>query len=164
MTTPDKFKQVLRDWSATFMRRSMRDFVQFRKNSGLSMTQMNTLFHLYHGSKCGVSDVGELLGVTNAAASQLVDKLVQNGLIERSEDPLDRRMKQLKLTIKGQEIIQESIEVRRRWMEQLTDELTQDEQESIITALTILTYAAENLDLGIYQSESEKKDVIRVTN
>jgi DNA-binding MarR family transcriptional regulator len=142
----------------------MRDFVQFRKNSGLSMTQMNTLFHLYHGSKCGVSDVGELLGVTNAAASQLVDKLVQNGLIERSEDPLDRRVKQLKLTTKGQEIVQESIEVRRRWMEQLTDELTQDEQESIITALTILTYAAENLDLGIYQSESEKKDVIRVTN
>ena len=107
---------------------------------------------------------GELLGVTNAAASQLVDRLVQNGLIERSEDPLDRRVKQLKLTTKGKEIIQESIEVRRRWMEQLTDELTQDEQESIITALTILTYAAENLDHGIYQSESEKKDVIRVTN
>jgi DNA-binding MarR family transcriptional regulator len=93
-----------------------------------------------------VSDVGELLGVTNAAASQMVDRLVQYEMIERSEDPVDRRVKQLKLTEKGRGIVQESIEARRRWMEKLTNALTHDEQISIITALTILTNAAHDLE------------------
>ena len=151
MTIPDKFTLVLRDWSETFMRRSMRDFVQFSKDSGLTLPQMSTLFHLHHGSTCGVSDVGELLGVTNAAASQMVDRLVQYELIERTEDPVDRRMKQLKLTFKGRAIVQESIEARKRWMAKLTTAITPDEQVSIITALTILTNAAHDLEPSINQ-------------
>jgi DNA-binding MarR family transcriptional regulator len=129
----------------------MRDFVQFSKDSGLTLPQMSTLFHLHHGSSCGVSDVGELLGVTNAAASQMVDRLVQYELIERTEDPVDRRMKQLKLTFKGRAIVQESIEARKRWMAKLTTAITPDEQVSIITALTILTNAAHDLEPSINQ-------------
>ena len=151
MTIPEKFTLVLHDWSETFMRRSMRDFVQFSKDSGLTLPQMSALFHLHHGSSCGVSDIGELLGVTNAAASQMVDRLVQYELIERSEDPVDRRVKQLRLTEKGRDVVQESIEARRRWMEKLTNALTHDEQESIITGLTILTNAAHDLDPAMDQ-------------
>lgn len=157
MTIPDKFTLVLRDWSETFMRRSMRDFVQFSKDSGLTLPQMSTLFHLHHGSSCGVSDVGELLGVTNAAASQMVDRLVQYDLIERSEDPIDRRMKQLKLTNKGRAIVQESIEARKRWMAKLTNAITPDEQVSIIIALTILTNAAHDLEPEINQVGNSEK-------
>jgi DNA-binding MarR family transcriptional regulator len=91
-------------------------------------------------------DWSEMLGVTNAAASQMVDRLVQYEMIERSEDPVDRRVKQLKLTEKGRGIVQESIEARRRWMEKLTNALTHDDQISIITALTILTNAAHDLE------------------
>ncbi|MES0361440.1 MAG: MarR family winged helix-turn-helix transcriptional regulator [Anaerolineales bacterium] len=157
MTIPDKFTLVLRDWSETFMRRSMRDFVQFSKDSGLTLPQMSTLFHLHHGSSCGVSDVGELLGVTNAAASQMVDRLVQYELIERTEDPVDRRMKQLKLTNKGRAIVQDSIEARKRWMAKLTNAITPDEQISIITALTILTNAAHDLEPEINQVGNSEK-------
>ncbi len=146
MTKSDEFTSVLRDWSEAFMRRSMHDLFQFSKDSGLSIAQMNTLFHLHHGSKCGVSDIGELLGVTNAAASQMIERLVQNGLIERSEDPIDRRVKQLRLTEKGQSIVLEGIEVRRRWLEELTDALSAEEQHSIISALMILTDAARRLE------------------
>lgn len=165
MTRSDEFSLVLRDWSETFMRRSMHDFVQFSKESGLSMAQMNTLFHLHHCSKCGVSEVGELLGVTNAAASQMIDRLVQNGLIKRTEDPNDRRAKQLRLTENGRSIVRESIEVRRRWMEKLTDALSVEEQRSIIAALTNLTDAARNLEpadnLGLenIQNKAHKESI-----
>ena len=161
MTRSDEFTLVLRDWSETFMRRSMHDFIQFSKDSGLSMAQISALFHLHHGSKCGVSEIGELLGVTNAAASQMIDRLVQNGLIERTEDPVDRRAKQLRLTESGRSIVRESIEVRRRWMEKLTDALTIEEQSSIINALTILTNAALDHDPGNNQIEKvEKFDIL----
>ena len=146
MTKSEEFSLVMHNWSETFMRRSMHDFIRFSKDSGLSMPQMSTLFHLHHGNRCGVSNIGELLGVTNAGASQLVDRLVQNGLVERTEDPDDRRAKQLKLTEKGENLVLESIEVRRQWMENLTDALSVEEQDAIIEALTILTIAARELE------------------
>jgi len=128
------------------MRRSMRDFIQSSKDSGLSVTQLSTLFRLHHKGFCGVSEVGDHLGITHAAASQMVERLVQLRLLERAEDPRDRRVKHLTLTVKGQELVQESIQARRRWMEELTNALTPQEHGLIIDALTILTAAARQLE------------------
>lgn len=162
MTISEDFSKVLHDWSETFMRRSMHEFIQFSKDSGLSMPQIRTLFHLHHESKCGVSEIGELLGVTNPAASQMIDRLVISGYVERTEDPIDRRAKRLKLTEKGHEIVKESIEIRRRWMERLTDALTLEEQESIISALVILTQAAHDLNPDDnHPHETFKNDVLQ---
>jgi DNA-binding MarR family transcriptional regulator len=157
MTSSEEFSQVLHDWAETFMRRSMQDFIQFSKDSGLSMPQIRTLFHLRHDSRCGISEIGDLLGVTNPAASQMIDRLVTNGYIERTEDPDDRRAKQLRLTEKGHSIVSESIEIRRRWMERLTDVLTIEEKKSITTALTILTRTARDLEPGKNQYEKIRK-------
>jgi len=110
------------------------------------MPQMSALFHLHHGNECGVSNMGEYLGVTNAAASQMIDRLVQNGLVERTEDPTDRRVKQLKLTGKGSSLIQEGVELRRRWIDDLINALTVEEQEAIIAALNTLTNTAMELE------------------
>jgi DNA-binding MarR family transcriptional regulator len=140
------FTSVLRKWAEVFMRRSMHDFIQFSKESGLSMTQLNTLFRLYYAGACGVSDLGDHLGVTNAAASQMVDRMVQQGLLGRSEDSADRRVKKIALAPKGRQLVEESIDARRRWMEQLTDKLTVDEQKSISAALVTLTAAARQLE------------------
>lgn len=140
------FTRVLRKWSEAFMRRSMHDFMEFSKGSGVSMPQLSALFHLYYGGGVAVSDIGEHLGVTNPAASQMVDRLVHQGLLERSECPDDRRMKMLALTQKGKQLVQESIEARQRWMHQLTAALTPEEQESIGAALITLTQAAKALE------------------
>lgn len=139
------------------MHHSMNELRQFSRARGLSITQLSVLFHLYYGAAgahsseqphpiCGVSDIGEHLGITNAAASQLTDRLVIQGLLERSEDAQDRRMRPLRLTTKGEALVVESIEARQRWIEQLTETLTGDEQEAIIAALTTLTRAARLLD------------------
>jgi DNA-binding MarR family transcriptional regulator len=142
----ERFAVVLREWAAVFMRRSMRDFVQLSKQSSLSMSQMGALFRLYHGGFCGVSELADHLGVTNAAASQMVDRMVQQGLLQRAEDPSDRRVKNISLTLQSRQLVEESIEARRRWIEQLTHKLTLEEQESISMALSTLTDAARQLE------------------
>lgn len=146
MMKSEEFTQVLHNWVAVFMQRSMREFVQFSKDSGLSMSQLSTLFRIYHSKACGVSAIGEHLGITNAAASQMVDRLVQLGFLERSEDPLDRRVRQLSLTGKGRKVVEDSLSARRHWMAQLTDALTPQDQSAIIAALTILTQAAVQIE------------------
>ncbi len=142
MSQSKVFTEVIRDWSEVFMHRSMRDFKRFMEETNLSFSQINVLMRLFHGGNRGVSDIGEQLGVTNAAASQTVDRLVQLGLIERTEDQDDRRAKHLALTLKGREIIEKGVEARSVWVEGLTDALSHDQQELIISALTLLTEAA----------------------
>ena len=136
------FTEVIREWSEVFMQRSMHDFRKFMDETGLSFSQINILMRLLHGGSTGVSEIGEQLGVTNAAASQAVERLVQLDLIERREDPDDRRAKQLTLTPKGRTLIEQGIEIRSKWVEGLTDALTPEQQSMIISALTLLTAAA----------------------
>ncbi len=143
--TPDTsspFTSALHAWTGAFMRRSVHDMQQFSRQSGLSMAQFSTLMHLYHQGACGVSDIGSHLGVTNAAASQLIDRLVGLGYLERSEDPADRRVRQIAVTGSGSRLIESAIAARHRWMEELTGSLSPVQQQLIIEALTLLTQAA----------------------
>ncbi|MGD0751046.1 MAG: MarR family transcriptional regulator [Anaerolineales bacterium] len=142
MSPTKVFTEVIREWSEVFMQRSMRDFRKFMDETGLSFSQINILMRLIHAGSTGVSEIGEQLGVSNAAASQAVDRLVVLDLIKRTEDPTDRRAKLLALTQKGRTLIESGIEARSRWVEGLTDALTPEQQNMIVAALTLLTAAA----------------------
>jgi DNA-binding MarR family transcriptional regulator len=142
MSPTKQLTEVVREWSEVFMHRSMRDFKRFMDETDLSFSQISVLMRLKHGGISGVSEIGGQMGVTNAAASQAVDRLVQLGLIERTEAPEDRRAKRLALTPKGRKLIDKGIEARSQWVEGLTDELTAEQQHLIISALTLLTEAA----------------------
>jgi len=136
---------VLQEWVAVFMRRSMRNFIRYTRENGLSMSQIGALFHIHREGSGGVTDLGDSLGVTSAAASQMLERLVQQDLILRSEDQLDRRVKQLALTEKGIQIIQESIYARQGWLEDLARTLSPSEKEQVVTALEILIDKAKRL-------------------
>jgi DNA-binding MarR family transcriptional regulator len=141
-----QFSEILHEWAAVFMHRSFRDFKRFMDESGLSPSQVNVLMRLYHTGGCGVSDIGDHAGVTHAAASQLVDRLVQQGLLGRVEDSADRRVKQITITPKGRALIEAGVDARQSWMEELTTALTPEQQEMIARSLTMLTEAALNLE------------------
>jgi DNA-binding MarR family transcriptional regulator len=146
MTIEERFTQVLRDWSEVFMHRSMTDFKRFMDDSGLSASQVNTLMRLHYRGACSVSDLGAHAGISNAASSQMIDRLVGMDLLQRSEDPNDRRNKVIALSPQGRAMIEQGIEARRAWMEQLTTALSPEEQQAIVTALTLLTHAARRLE------------------
>ena len=63
----------------------------------VTMAQLKTLFVLFMEAwseadgGLRVSDIAGRLGVTAATTSTLLDRLVERGLVERREDPLDRR-------------------------------------------------------------------------
>lgn len=110
------------------------------------MSQFGTLMHLHHAGGCGVSMLANRLGVTNAAASQMIDRMVHQGLLTRVEDPTDRRSKHITLTPQAAAIVQELITAQRRWIEDLTGSLTPDQQNAIAEALILLTAVAEELE------------------
>jgi MarR family transcriptional regulator, organic hydroperoxide resistance regulator len=146
MTKPTNFSKTLRAWMDAFMHRSMRGWGHFAKNTGLSMPQFSILMQLHYKGSCSISDISDRFDFSAAAASQLVDKLVQAGHLERIEDPSDRRAKVLNLSAQGQELIRQGVEERYRWMDNLTATLSAEDQEKIAEALKLLTAAAQKLE------------------
>lgn len=71
----------------------------------LSFAQLTVLRLVALTDSPGVGDVATFLGVTKAAASKAVDKLVRRRLLRRSEGAEDRRETQLSLTESGRRIL-----------------------------------------------------------
>ncbi len=145
MTDDERLMNRMRDWMEIFMRNSMRNFIRYAKENGLSMSQCGALIHLHHMGSAGVTDLGDHIGVSSAAASQMLERLVQQELILRSEDPADRRVKQIVLTSKGQRIMEEAICARVNWLDEIFDLLSPSEKKQIEKALDILIEEATQL-------------------
>jgi DNA-binding MarR family transcriptional regulator len=135
---PDPFVSMLQEWIEVSMRSSMRHFIRYARDSGFSMSHLGAMFHIHNIGSCGVTDLGDHLGVTSAAASQMLERLVQQELILRTEDPNDRRVKQIVLTDKGNRVLEEGIRARQRWLDDLAETLSDDEKETIMLGLNIL--------------------------
>ncbi|MGH9549831.1 MAG: MarR family winged helix-turn-helix transcriptional regulator [Terriglobales bacterium] len=80
-----------------FIRREIR-----RQLKGSSLPQVRVLAFLSRSPGATLSLLAESLGVTKATASNLTDKLVQRGWVNRIEDPNERRCVLLSLTEEGE--------------------------------------------------------------
>lgn len=68
----------------------------------LTMGQLKALFALTD-TALTVGQVADLMGLSKPTASLLVDRLVHLGLVERTEDPEDRRRTHVRLTPAGRD-------------------------------------------------------------
>jgi len=148
MESNGEFVGTLREWTEVFMKRSVGGFIQYTKEQGLSMSQMGALLHISRLGASGVTELGDELGVTSAAASQMLDRLVESGLVLRREDPDDRRAKRLELTERGQKVMRGSIEARQRWFGGLAEALSARERDHATASLRTLITRACALDVG----------------
>ncbi len=144
MSVDNNFITSLNEWTELFLHRSMQYIFHFARDNNLSMPQMGALFQIQH-RKSKVSDLGENLKVSTPAASQMLEKLVQQGLISRSEDPDDRRTKRITLTEKGEKILKGGIQARQEWSKKLAETMTQDEKEYVLKAVLLMIEKTKQL-------------------
>ena len=138
--------QAVLDWSTVFMRISMHDFNRHARSAGFSFVQMNVLMHLYYRGPREVMAFGELLQVSRAGASQMIERLVQQGLVQRCESPDDRRVRLVHLTERGRQVVDESIRARQQWVERLVASLSEEARHAVGEALRLLTDQAVGLE------------------
>lgn len=147
MPSSKLFHAALHEWAEVFMHRSMREWWRYVRSTGLTMPQFNVMMKLFYGGGCGVSEISTHLDVTAAAASQLIDGLVQKGYLARVEAEHDRRAKQITLTAEGRALIEKGIEARSGWTRELTQHLDAERREAIGAALKQLAEATRKLDV-----------------
>ncbi len=80
----------------------------------LTLPQLKTAMILRQLGELSVGRVAERLKVGEPTASHLIDRLVQSGLAERSEDQSDRRRTLVRLSSLGRMLVEE----RRKWLDE----------------------------------------------
>ncbi len=136
---------AIRSWMEAFTTRSMQEWWRVARKTGISMPQFGLLRRLYHGGECEVHEIGRHFDVSSAAASQLVDKLVQAGLAARSENPDDRRARQVALTARGRALIENGIAESYRWVDDLAAALGPRGRAAVRAVLPLLVDAEASL-------------------
>jgi DNA-binding MarR family transcriptional regulator len=112
------------------------------EETGLSMTQCKALLEL--GGLGGdvqawqVSDLAELFGVSVPSMSRAVDALVKAKLATRVEDPDDRRVRQVKITAKGNDLVAKLVTVRMTGIEAFVTTLTAAQRRKLDAAVESL--------------------------
>ena len=112
------------------------EFTREVAEQDLSFSQLKTLLLVAeHAGTLSVKDVAERLGISLPTASRAVDSLVRRGLAERAEDPLDRRVKQVRTSRKGDRLMERLVAARIRSFEALLDGFTTTERRKLGDAL-----------------------------
>jgi DNA-binding MarR family transcriptional regulator len=110
--------------------------------SGLSFPQMKVVVTLAgragSGEAVTVKQVAERLGLSFASASRAVDELVRRGLATRVEDPADRRVRNVSLTVAGEQIADELMAARLAGLESFVATLSAEERRKLEGALEVL--------------------------
>jgi DNA-binding MarR family transcriptional regulator len=105
----------------------------------LSFTQIKALCALdTEPRERSVKALADGLGVSLAAMSRSVDGLFERGLVERDEDPADRRMKRVRLTEAGVRVPRLLNESRLSTLSELIGSLEEDEAEALKDALGLI--------------------------
>jgi len=83
-----------------------------------------------------MTGLAEALHLSLAAASQLVDRLVASGFVERSEARADRRVKMVSLLPEGKRTLQSLHRTRTRELSAAVAKLPDDVQKDLSRVLT----------------------------
>lgn len=110
----------------------------------VTMPQFKTLVLIY-GSENGSQRMGQLassLGVAMSTATGIVDRLVEQGLLVRQEDPEDRRLVVVRLTDRGRETMERPHRVSQQRMLSILDRLSTADLRLVARAMAVLHDAA----------------------
>ena len=138
MSSQTKFLEALDSWANAYMYRSMTDYFDYLKNTRVSMQQAYALTYIYYHGRAKISDICEHMLVSPAAASQMVDRLEKSGLVERTLEPDDRRVRNVALSAEGESFVSGSIAARQNWVKEIPAELSDAQLDEIAKALNRL--------------------------
>jgi len=103
----------------------------------VSPGHVQVLISLSRGPR-SVGQLAEAVGVSPPAVTQLVDRLVEHGLVERRHDEKDRRMVLVDYVSGMHDVARGIVESRRRHLEKVIGKLTNEEAAAFLKGLKMV--------------------------
>lgn len=95
----------------------------------VTLPQLRVLVMLASQPSMNLNGVAARLGVHSSNATRAVDRLVAAGLLDRRDDPADRRNLLLDLTAAGRELVQDVMQRRRDTIAKILDQMTPQQRQ-----------------------------------
>ena len=124
-------------WAAEMRCASMGRMVQGK----VSMSQMHVLWLLQHHGEMPMSRLADLLDVSLSNATGLIDRMEENGLIERVRVPDDRRVVLVRPAEAGLQAVSETESSKRDRMRAVVGRLPAADRPIVLAALRSLRRA-----------------------
>lgn len=113
----------------------------------LTMAQVRVLFRLRNSGPLTSGALASGLGVTLPTVTSVADRLVHRGLVERRDDPEDRRRVILALTADGSTLVERIQQGRRARLAAAVNALNDDERRRLVEGLEFLVSATERVEV-----------------
>jgi DNA-binding MarR family transcriptional regulator len=111
-----------------------------RNDEQLSLTERSTLSNIYNLGPILPGELASMEKVTTQAMSQVINQLLEQGLIEKNTSTEDRRKSIITLTEKGRLLVQRRKREKEEWLSRsISDKLNAAERQVLIEAIAILT-------------------------
>lgn len=134
MSRQERIEAILHNFHA--IRRGFSHGSRFsRQHFGMTMTQASVLMLLVHEGPQTMGNIAEQLGISRGAATQLLDGLTEQGLVERQQDETDKRIVYIVLSRDGSRRLKDMRERGGRHMSDLF-EFLDDNELSQVEAIT----------------------------
>lgn len=133
-TTPDQVAVAILETIPPSMR-AIREQMRSGRAAGMSIAQFRLLLFVRRNPGSGLSALADHMGTSLPAASQLVERLVNAGLVTREQDPQERRRVQLRLTDAGTAALAACDNRTRAWLCERLAGLDQSELDRLAGTL-----------------------------
>jgi len=110
---------------------------------GLTTVQLKSLLYIEETGDANSKMLAEALEVTPANVTGVIDRLIERGLVQRMENPADRRITLLRVTEKGKELITNLEEYAAEHMTTLLATLSEEELDHLYKGLAAFITASE---------------------
>jgi DNA-binding MarR family transcriptional regulator len=111
----------------------------------VTLPQLRVLVVIASRGPQNLAAVAQGLGVHSSNATRACDKLVEAGLLDRSDDPADRRNLILRLTASGEELVETMNKARRASIAGILERVPVHRREHLTAALLEFVDAADGI-------------------
>jgi MarR family transcriptional regulator for hemolysin len=133
--------------------RMLRTYADHRaRQFGISRAQWVVLMRLDRSEGLKQSELAEILDLQPISLTRLLDRLADNGLIERRPDPNDRRANQLYLTPAARPLLEQLVELGRDLMDDVLAGLNAKAHERLLSDLQLMK---DNLRTAISRQSNQ---------
>lgn len=130
------------------------------RDFGISSAQWSVLVRLDRSEGLKQSELAELLDLQPISLTRLLDRLADNGLIERRADPNDRRANRLYLTPSARPLLEQLGDLSKRLMETVLEGLGTESRERLVHDLGVMK---DNLRAAINRNAQPQNNKVLVS-
>jgi DNA-binding MarR family transcriptional regulator len=120
----------------------------------LTMPQLKILIALRVNGPSGAHELAQMMGVSPATMTGIVDRLASAGHVTRREDPRDRRVRRIELTEAGTRLMDDMTVAGDEHHRRLLERLTLQELGIVERAMGIMQRALDTEETGAGGSPS----------